>query len=359
MSAERFRQARELRGLTQAALAGKIGVNQSTIAGVESGIVEASESLLRTISFQTGFPISYFKQEDPPDFTFGSLLFRSRVAMPAHERRIAYRYGQLAFELAEKLSRRLQTPRLNLPRLEEPAIQAAKLARGQLGIPPDAPVGRLINVLERHGVIVLASPVRAMLHDAYSLWAGVNRERAVIIVAAGLPGDRLRFSVAHELRHLTYTARGSRAEIEHDANLFAAEFLMPEEIMKNEIVPPVTLAGLAALKPKWGVAIQALIKRALDLSIISDRQYRYLMQQIGMNGWRTKEPIEIPSEKPRALRQMAEHLYGNPIDYIKLAADVNLSTVIVRQIIELHAGKAIQAEQSQGKSKGQVVPLRS
>src|SRR5579885_1072139 len=147
MSAERFRQARELRGLTQAALAGKIGVNQSTIAGVESGIVEASESLLRTISFQTGFPISYFKQEDPPDFTFGSLLFRSRVAMPAHERRIAYRYGQLAFELAEKLSRRLQTPRLNLPRLEEPAIQAAKLARGQLGIPPDAPVGRLINVL--------------------------------------------------------------------------------------------------------------------------------------------------------------------------------------------------------------------
>jgi len=129
--------------------------------------------------------------------------------------------------------------------------------------------------------------------------------------------------------------------------------------MKNEIVPPVTLAGLAALKPKWGVAIQALIKRALDLSIISDRQYRYLMQQIGMNGWRTKEPIEIPSEKPRALRQMAEHLYGNPIDYIKLAADVNLSTVIVRQIIELHAGKAIQAEQSQGKSKGQVVPLRS
>jgi Zn-dependent peptidase ImmA (M78 family)/DNA-binding XRE family transcriptional regulator len=357
MSAERFRQAREVRGLTQAALAEKLGVNQSTIAGIESGIAEASESMLRTISFQTGFPISYFRQDDPPDFTFGSLLFRARVAMPALERRIAYRYGQLAFELAEKLSRRLHTPPLSLPRIEESASQAAKLARGQLGIPPDAPIERLINVLERHGVIVLASPVRAALHDAYSLWAGVNRERAVIIVAAGLAGDRLRFSVAHELRHLTCTARGSRTEIERDANLFAAEFLMPEEVMKNEIVPPVTLAGLAALKPKWGVAIQALVRRAVDLSIISDRQYRYLMQQIGMNGWRRKEPLELPPERPRALRQMAEHLYGNPIDYTKLAADVNLSTAIVRQIIELHAGKAVQVEQP--KAMGRVVPIRS
>ena len=153
-------------------------------------------------------------------------------------------------------------------------------------------------MLERHGVIVLASPVRAMLHDAYSLWAGINRERAVIIAAAGLPGDRLRFSVAHELRHLTCTARGTRSEIEREADLFAAELLMPEEAMKNEIVPPVTLAGLAALKLKWGVAIQALVRRAFDLSIVSDRQYRYLMQQIGAHGWRKKEPIEVPSEKP-------------------------------------------------------------
>ena len=37
MSGERFRQARELRGFTQAQLAERIGVNQSTIAGVEAG----------------------------------------------------------------------------------------------------------------------------------------------------------------------------------------------------------------------------------------------------------------------------------------------------------------------------------
>lgn len=356
MSGERFRQVRELRHLTQAQLAEKLGLNQSTIAGIESGIEEPSESIIRAIAFQTGFPISHFKQEDPPEFTFGSLLFRSRAAMSQKDRRSAYRYGQFAFELREKLSRRLRVPSLKLPRIEEPSQQSAKIVRGALGIPPDAPIGRLINLLERHGVLILASPVRAVLHDAFSQWAGGNRDQAVIILAAGVPGDRLRFSIGHELRHLTCTARGTKAEIERDADAFSAEFLMPEEALRNDFIPPITLAGLARLKPKWGVSIQALVRRAFDLEVISERQYRYLMQQIGMHGWRTKEPLEIAPERPRALRQMAEHLYSNPIDYARLAADTQLSTTFVRQIIELHAGKLANPERR--KASGQVVPIR-
>ena len=355
MSGERFRQARELRGLTQTELANRIGVNQSNIAHVESGVMEASDVLIRAVAFQTGFPVSHFQQDDPPEFTYGSLLFRSRVAMGAQERRVAYRYGQTAFELAEKLGRRLRTPPLALPRISEPPKIAAAMMRSALGIPPDAPISKLINTLERHGVIILASPVPPVAHDAYSLWAGTNRERAVMIIAAGLPGDRLRFSVGHELRHLTYPATGTRQEIERDADVFSAEFLMPDEAMRAEILPPVTLAGLARLKPKWGVSIQALAKRAVDLAIINDRRYRYLMQQIGMRGWRTSEPPQVAVERPRGLRQMAEHLYGKPIDYSKLAADVRLSTALVRELIELHAGKVMDRKPS-GKA-GKVLDI--
>src|SRR5262249_54911577 len=161
------------------------------------------------ISLHTGLPIAHFTQDDPPEFTFGSLLFRSRVAMTARERRAAYRWGQLAFELTEKLSKRLRQPPLSLPRIEEPPPDAARSMRSALGISPDVPIRKLIRTLERHGVLVLASPVRADAHDAYSLWAGADRERAVMVVVAGRPGDRVRFSVAHELRHLTCTARGT------------------------------------------------------------------------------------------------------------------------------------------------------
>lgn len=338
MSGERFRQARELRGLTQTELAARIGVAQSLIASVESDVSPPSDALLRAFAFQCGFPLSHFEQDDPPDFTFGSLMYRSRVALTARERRVAYRYGQVAFELAEKLGARLRTVPLNIPRVEEPPRRAAAIMRSALGISPDAPIGKLVNTLERHGVIVLASPVRAQAHDAFSLRAGANRERAVIVIAAGMPGDRSRFTISHEVRHLTSTARGDRKEIESDADKFAAEFLLPEEAMRNELVPPITLSSLAPLKPRWGVAIQTLIRRAYELEIISDRQYRYLMQQVGARGWRTKEPMPLHTERPRALRQMAEMLYGNPPDYVRLAADVKMSSSLVKQIIELHAG---------------------
>ena len=277
------------------------------------GLSEPSDALLRAVAFQTGFPLAHFQQVDPPDFTFGSLLFRSRVALTARDRRISYRYGQVAFEIAEKLAARLRTPALKLPRVEEKPQRAARIVRSALGIPPDAPIGKLINTLEQHGVIVLASPVRALAHDAYSLWAGPNRERAVMVFAAGLPGDRLRFSGAHETRHLTSTANGTRQEIERDADEFAAEFLMPEEAMRNELVAPITLAGLAPLKPRWGVSFQALIRRAYTLDVISERQYRYLMQQIVMRfGGRKKEPMPLPVERPRGLRQMAEGALRKP-----------------------------------------------
>jgi len=65
------------------------------------------------------------------------------------------------------------------------------------------------------------------------------------------------------------TIRDDLSEIERDANLFAAELLMPETAMRQEIVSPVTLPSLAAMKPRWRVSIQALIRRAYELEIIT------------------------------------------------------------------------------------------
>src|SRR5258708_31351884 len=105
--------------------------------------------------------------------------------------------------------------------------------------------------------------------------------------------------------------------------------------MQQELTAPVTLSSVAVLKPKWGVSMQALVRRAFNLSIISERQYKHLFEEIGANGWRTKEPknLDIPVEKPRALRQIAEIAYGHPIDYPRLAAESQLTVEMVRQIM--------------------------
>jgi Zn-dependent peptidase ImmA (M78 family) len=70
-------------------------------------------------------------------------------------------------------------------------------------------------------------------------------------------------------------------EIEEEAFAFGAELLMPETAMKRVIHEPVTLTSLARLKPIWGVSIASLVVRAMNLKIITQRQYHYLFQQLG------------------------------------------------------------------------------
>jgi hypothetical protein len=171
----------------------------------------------------------------------------------------------------------------------------------------------------------------------------------VIVVAGEAPGDRLRFSVAHELGHLIlHREHGeSEKEMDDEADRFASEFLLPEEPMRHELIPPITLTGLAQLKPRWKVSIQALIRRARDLEIITERQYKYLFQKLSKHGWRKQEPanLAVPVEKPRAIRQMAELLYGKPIDSRRLAEDTKLTEQFVKEVMEAYreAGERKQA----------------
>ena len=40
--------------------------------------------------------------------------------------------------------------------------------------------------------------------------------------------------------------------------------------------------------------MQAMVYRAHQLGIITDNQYQYMMRQFSKNGWRTKEPDDVP-----------------------------------------------------------------
>jgi hypothetical protein len=85
------------------------------------------------------------------------------------------------------------------------------------------------------------------------------------------------------------------------------------------------------------VSLQALIRRARTLEIIPHSHYQALSAQLGARGWRTQEPIAVPVERPRALRQLAELLYGVPIDYPSLARATGLDPSFVEDLLEAHA----------------------
>jgi Zn-dependent peptidase ImmA (M78 family) len=163
----------------------------------------------------------------------------------------------------------------------------------------------------------------------------------MIVINDDKPTDRVRYSSAHEVGHLVLhtSPRGKPADLDKEADLFAAEFLLPAEAMRREIPSPLTLTDLAKLKPRWGVSIQALVVRAYHLDIITERQYRYMFEQISKLGWRTKEPenLDIPKEKPRLLRKLAELSFGVPVVPEKVAHLINAPTSFVTDLLSVCA----------------------
>jgi Zn-dependent peptidase ImmA (M78 family)/transcriptional regulator with XRE-family HTH domain len=349
INGDRVRQAREIKGLTQAELADGVKVSQSTIAHIENNsqqlLLMPSERIVEAIAFQTGFPLQFFYQESAPEFPLGSLLYRNRRSLiKKDEKGRFHQLGRLVYEIAEKMSHELSFPNMHVPRVENETPQvAAKIARAKLGLSPDSPVKNLLNQLEKNGVFIFTLPYEIDEQDAFSVWADTEPRRPVLILCGIKSGDRQRFSLAHEFGHLVmhYSFPDGLKKVEKEADEFAAEFLMPEEAMRREIIAPVSLTSLAELKPRWGVSISALMLRARDLDIISERQWKYLNKQKRDLKWDKKEPenLYIKPEKPRAFKKMAEVLHGLPVAASKVAS-YNYSPVrLINEILEAHADK--------------------
>lgn len=363
---ERFKQIRELNRWTQAELAAKLNTPQSFIAKIEGDRAHPPPAFVEGFCVLSGFPPEFFGREPELDFPAGSLLFRSHSVMTKTDAIEMYRYAQIEFGVMRDMLRkkRFKPFALTLPtNVGDDSREAAELTRNSLGIGPYVPIRHLTSVLEKAGVLMLALPKPFPHREAFSLWAGYDRQRPVIVLSGGASGDRLRLSIAHELGHLVMhkPVANPVREIEKQAYRFAAEFLLPEAAMRQELVPPLTLDSFVSLKTRWGVSIQALIVHARDLEIITDRKYTYLFQQLSRRGWRNREPrmFDVPLEKPRAVRQVAEMIYGTPIRYKKLAEDVSMPEPLVRMIIEAHATKKGEPEtpqESNGRGRVTVFP---
>lgn len=346
MNGDRLKRAREIKGWTQQDLADAVGVTQAAIARIEQNLLTPSEQLEQQIALATGFPVAFFQQDNGVDFPLGSLLFRQHMCLKSRERDQILQTAWATYVLYDFMAQKLRLMPLRLPRFQDEDVRtAALLTRNALGIEPDVPVRNLVNRLEKAGVVVLTIPLDIYGHDAFSLWSD---RRAVIVLSHGKPGDRQRFTTAHEIGHLVqhYVLWGSHAEVETEANDFAQEFLLPEDAMREVITKPITLSSLAELKPRWGVSVKFLIERAFKLNMISVDQRKYLHKQVNLQ-WHGAEPsnLAIEPERPRALRKMAEVLYSNKkggsINYQKLARDTAMPVSLIAEILDVHAPQQI------------------
>jgi Zn-dependent peptidase ImmA (M78 family)/DNA-binding XRE family transcriptional regulator len=327
INGQRVRQGRELRTLTQAALGEILGIDQTMVAHIERGTKQPNSELLQAIATVLRFPASFFRQSTPPELAKGTLLFRAKAGLGKRFISEAHAHAQIVFEIGWRLAASVTIIPVRLPVCDDP-IDAARQVRSLMRA-GDEPISELLRSIERLGVWIIPLP-NSNECDAFAVWAGAEARVPLIGIVTKRAGDRTRMNLAHELGHLVLHREfvsGARM-LEDQAYKFAAELLMPSTGIIDDLrQEKLSLFRLAQLKAKWLVSMQALARRARELQVITERQYRYLMQQISVRGWRTKEPefTEIAIEKPRAIRKMFEAAFGVEVRPENVAEELNLS----------------------------------
>jgi Zn-dependent peptidase ImmA (M78 family) len=161
---------------------------------------------------------------------------------------------------------------------------------------PEGPVNNVTALVESAGVIVVPCDFGTRAMDATSL--RLTDMPPLLFISKTIPGDRWRFTLAHELGHLAMHDL-PRETMEEEADQFAAEFLMPECEMKAQFsrYPKIRIQDLANLKPYWKVSMAALLMRASSTGNLTPAQSKALWMQMSKAGYRINEPLPLDIEK--------------------------------------------------------------
>lgn len=302
--------AREARGLTQKQVAESIGIQQGTISKIEAGLAAPADPILEKLAESLDFPIDFFYQQDRV-FGFNSAVFfhRKRQALADRILRKIHAFMNITRMRIARLLRSSEVSttsafqRIELTDYSGSAEEVARLMRAAWMI-PHGPLRNVTEIIESAGGIVIRMNFGTRQADAVSEWVPGYPPIFLVNGDAGIPGDRLRLTLAHEIAHVLLH-RYPNPDMEREANEFAAEFLMPRREIKASLYS-LTLAKLVQLKRIWKVSMAALVQRAFELGTITDAQRRYLYINMAKRGYRTREPIEadVPLESPALVAKM-------------------------------------------------------
>jgi len=360
---KKLKRLRLARGLSLDALAAELGgiVTKQALSKYETGKAKPSPIVLSKLAEVLGVKAARLWQDPTIDVEFPG--YRKKSRLPKKER------DRLESLIAEEMEQRVRLqeligePSFDLPiqafrvRTLEDVELAATALRGQWDLGLD-PISSIIETLESHGIHV----VEVDAPEAFDGISAIARDEGGRIVAAGaitrryLARERQRFNLAHELGHLVLKIVPGLDE-EAAAHRFAGAFLAPASVVRREIGARRSLVQLEELKymrGRYGLSMQAAVRRLRDLEVINEALYKGWCISFSKWGWRKKEPGESAPEKPRWLRRAvlravsegaisaaeAESIGGQhidehaPLSLIEKRAFMKLSLAERRRILE-------------------------
>jgi Zn-dependent peptidase ImmA (M78 family)/DNA-binding XRE family transcriptional regulator len=323
---ERIKRMRDLLGVDQKALAAGAGIASGRLSLIENGRASCPPDVLPRLARLLECRVEFFTAS-ARDVVLTPPRLRAYADAP---QRVIDRQIADVHNLAEVINaaglRRVKAAALPefLGDLDNPQDieDFADYVRATAGLDSAQVVGNATRTVEKLGVVVI--PMRHELGPRHMGMSMYFDSTPVICVSRSsadpdrhVPGDRQRFTVAHELGHVTLhagvgapgTPQDSR-QLETQAHRFAAAFLAPADAIVEDLDElgrgRVTLRTLQALKARWGISIKALVGRFRDLGVIDQDQAVSLYKQISARGWTKAEPVPAGNEDAIWLKRALE-----------------------------------------------------
>jgi len=303
--------ARRARGLTQAELAELTDTTQPSIQRYENNLREPDSQVLLRIADALGVTPSFLQHASRPQGAMAveAHMRRRSTAPAALWRRLEAELNMTRWHIARLYEEISLAATLSVPQFDPEEYlpeSAARMVRTQWRLPM-GPVRNLTSWMESAGILVLEYDFGSPKVDGLSQWAG---DHPIIVLNAQVPTDRKRLTLAHELGHIVLHADYAGDDMEDQANAFAAEFLMPADVIKSQL-KNLKVGQVIDLKRAWGVSMAALVERAYGLNQMTKDQRTSFYKMLSARGWRMFEPAsdELPREVPQlALRIGSEML---------------------------------------------------
>lgn len=385
---KRLKNARLFRGLTLTELADLTGISKQSLSLYENERNTPEHERVQALASSLSFPYEFFFQTDNCETVTEVTYFRSLASATKMNRTAQSIKLDYVAKMYEVLLDYIDFPVLNFPEvsfdgsddefddkgIEDTQQQIESIAqqvREFWGI-GDAPIKNLQFLLEKNGIIVTGFDTLEDKIDAFSQRTIIgNGDMYFIAVALGQrPEGRIWFDMAHELGHILLHPWSENLELitkeefkarEKQANMFASALLLPKNSFGKDVQSyPTDLKYYQFLKKKWKASIQAMVYRSNQLRIISDNQFQYMMRQISKNGWRTKEPGDVPYALNEnvfqgAIDLLIEEKILNPASILQTFRQygITLYRPDIEELLHLREGTLFVEE-----SKPQIIQLK-
>ncbi len=320
---QRLSQVLAARRLTQAQLAGLVGVSPATMSKWRSGSQAPEREALDRLAGVVNVTPEWFTRATSEKVSLP--LFRSNASAHVAARDMLEARMEWAQDVALALAEFVDYPAVNLPvrsfvdpdQITPDEIEAAAVECRELWRLGRTAVQDLALAIEGAGVVLIREETGVAQIEGLSAWSAALGRPLVLLSADKDNGYRSRFDLAHELGHLILhrhitrpTDRERHKQLEKQAHHFAGAFLLPAESFSSEVRTPVTLDDLLLLKRRWGVSVAAMVMRLRALEILDEDGAQLLFKRRSARWGAKAEPGDgdRAPEQPRLLRRSVDLL---------------------------------------------------